>query len=183
LEEHDLTNVLNQIPADAFNDLFTGRWWTQQFQSSPGFSIQLFYITYSLLPTSLLWYTEFSHLFFLPILSPFQFLVTSFLSSYLFHTWMNHCVLCHSIGLGPVNMKSVHLAVSLLCPCCYFPVLTKDSTERLYLLVSCCFYCSISENIYVPRWKLKDSDMGRCKCFERAYRFLHVPWKWKQWSL
>lgn len=24
LEEHDLTNVLNQIPADAFNDLFTG---------------------------------------------------------------------------------------------------------------------------------------------------------------
>lgn len=25
LEEHDLTNVLNQIPADAFNDLFTGR--------------------------------------------------------------------------------------------------------------------------------------------------------------
>ena len=28
LEEHDLTNVLNQIPADAFNDLFTGVWWT-----------------------------------------------------------------------------------------------------------------------------------------------------------
>ena len=26
LEEHDLTNVLNQIPADAFNDLFTGMW-------------------------------------------------------------------------------------------------------------------------------------------------------------
>ena len=25
LEEHDLTNVLNQIPADAFNDLFTGK--------------------------------------------------------------------------------------------------------------------------------------------------------------
>ncbi|KAJ4448657.1 hypothetical protein ANN_00047, partial [Periplaneta americana] len=25
LEEHDLTNVLNQIPADAFNDLFTGQ--------------------------------------------------------------------------------------------------------------------------------------------------------------
>lgn len=24
LEEHDFTNVLNHIPADAFNDLFTG---------------------------------------------------------------------------------------------------------------------------------------------------------------
>jgi hypothetical protein len=30
LEEHDLTNVLNQIPADAFNDLFTGRCRAQQ---------------------------------------------------------------------------------------------------------------------------------------------------------
>lgn len=25
LEEHDLTNVLNQIPVDAFNDLFQGK--------------------------------------------------------------------------------------------------------------------------------------------------------------
>lgn len=25
LEEHDFTNVLNHIPADAFNDLFTGK--------------------------------------------------------------------------------------------------------------------------------------------------------------
>lgn len=26
LEEHDLTNVLNQIPPDAFNDLFAGNY-------------------------------------------------------------------------------------------------------------------------------------------------------------
>lgn len=27
LEEHDITNMLNQIPPDAFNDLFTGIFW------------------------------------------------------------------------------------------------------------------------------------------------------------
>lgn len=26
LEEHDLTNVLNQLPVDAFNDLFQGKY-------------------------------------------------------------------------------------------------------------------------------------------------------------
>lgn len=39
LEEHDFTNVLNHIPADAFNDLFTGKsGFRKRKKNEPNFS-------------------------------------------------------------------------------------------------------------------------------------------------